>query len=89
MKVSANSRSTGVNSDRQVSLTVTAMNNIDYSRTADRVMNIPFSRMRETMHLVHCLGGKITSVSVSGGPSSAPISNSAPRKTKKGAPEDN
>jgi phycocyanin-associated rod protein len=89
MKVSANSRSTGVNSDRQVSLTVTAMNNIDYSRTADRVMNIPFSRMRETMHLVHCLGGKITSVTVSGSPSS-PISNSAPpRKTKKGAPEDN
>jgi len=88
MKVSANSRSTGVNSDRQVSLTVTAMNNIDYSRTADRVMNIPFSRMRETMHLVHCLGGKITSVTVSGGPS-APISTSPPRKTKKGALEDN
>lgn len=67
MKVSAGTRGTGLNSDRQVTLTVTGMNNIDYARTADIVMNVPFTRMRETMRLVHCMGGRITDVSVSGG----------------------
>ena len=56
MKVSAGSRGTGVNSDRQVSLVVTGVNNNDYSRTADMVMNVPFSRMNETMRLVNAMG---------------------------------
>jgi phycocyanin-associated rod protein len=68
MKVSSGTRSTGLNSDRQVSLTITGLNNIDYNRTADVVMNVSFSRMGETMRLVHRLGGRITDVHVSGSP---------------------
>jgi phycocyanin-associated rod protein len=80
MKVSTGTRGTGLDNARQVALTVTGMNNIDYSRTADMVMNVPFTRMRETMHLIHCMGGKIVGVSVTGGASgSAPP---APRKGK-------
>jgi phycocyanin-associated rod protein len=77
MKVSAGSRGTGVNSDRQVSMVVTGVSNNDYSRTADVVMNVPFSRMNETMRLINSLGGKITGVVVSGGASAAKV---APRK---------
>jgi phycocyanin-associated rod protein len=78
MKVSAGSRGTGVNSDRQVSFVVTGVNNNDYSRTADLVMNVPFSRMNETMRLVHAMGGKITNVVVTGSGNSAEAV--APRK---------
>jgi len=78
MKVSAGSRGTGVNSDRQVCLVVTGVNNNDYSRTADMVMNVPFNRMNETMRLVNTMGGRITKVVVSGGGS--PASEVAPRK---------
>lgn len=67
MKVSAGTRGTGLNSDRQVTLTVTGVSNNDYARTADVVMNVPFSRMNETMQLVNRLGGKITNVHVTGG----------------------
>ena len=76
MKVSAGSRGTGVNSDRQVSLVVTGVSNNDFSRTADLVMNVPFSRMNETMRLVNSMGGKIVNVVVNGGGSKAV----APRK---------
>jgi len=72
MKVSSGTRSTGINSDRQVSLTITGLNNNDFSRTADAVMNVPFSRMRETMGLVQRLGGRITHVQVSGSPAHSP-----------------
>ena len=47
-------------------------------------MQVPYTRMNETMRLVHRLGGKITDVSVSGGgatPGEAP----APRKARKKA----
>jgi len=67
MKVSAGTRGTSFNSGRQVTFTVTGMNNIDYSRTADLVMNVPFTRMNQTMQLVQRMGGKITAVNVSGG----------------------
>ena len=80
MKVSAGSRGTGVNSDRQVSLVVTGVNNNDYSRTADMVMNVPFSRMNETMRLVNSLGGRITNVVVSGGGGASGGQAVAPRK---------
>jgi len=66
MKVSANSRSTGINSDRQVFLTVTGVSNNDYSRTAEMVMNVPYSRMNEIMRRVNNMGGKIVGVSVTG-----------------------
>jgi phycocyanin-associated rod protein len=78
MKVSAGSRGTGVNSDRQVSFIVTGVNNNDFSRTADMVMNVPFSRMNETMRLVHAMGGKISKVVVTGGGNSPEAV--APRK---------
>ena len=80
MKVSAGSRGTGINSDRQVSLVVTGVNNNDYSRTADMVMNVPFSRMNETMRLVNSMGGKITRVVVSGGFGAAGSQAVGPRK---------
>lgn len=79
MKVSANSRSTGINSDRQVSLTVTGVSNNDYSRTAEMVMNVPYSRMNETMRRVNNMGGKIVGVSITGPASDA----KAPRKDDK------
>jgi phycocyanin-associated rod protein len=80
MKVSAGSRGTGINSDRQVSLVVTGVNNNDYSRTADMVMNVPFNRMNQTMRLVNSMGGRITSVVVSGGSGAAGSQSVAPRK---------
>jgi phycocyanin-associated rod protein len=76
MKVSANSRATGINSDRQVCLTVTGVSNNDYSRTAEMVMNVPYSRMNEAMRRVNNMGGKIIGVSVTGPDSDA----KAPRK---------
>lgn len=84
MKVSANARATGVSAGRQVSLTVTAMNNNDYSRTADLIMNVPFSRMCQTMHLVQCMGGKITAVHVTGAAAATGGNQTAaPRKSDK------
>jgi phycocyanin-associated rod protein len=82
MKVSAGTRGTGLNSSRQVALTVTGVSNNDYSRTADMVMNVPFTRMNETMRLVHSLGGRIISVSVTGGGIAGSPEQPAPRKGK-------
>ena len=67
MKVSAGTRGTSFNSGRQVTFTVTGMNNIDFSRTAEMVMNVPYTRMNQTMQMVQRMGGKITGISVSGG----------------------
>jgi phycocyanin-associated rod protein len=80
MKVSATTRSTGINSDRQVTISVTGMNNNDYSRTADMVMNVPFTRMNETMRLIHGMGGRIISVNVSGSGAPGAAEGPAPRK---------
>jgi phycocyanin-associated rod protein len=80
MKVSAGTRGTGLNSARQVVLTVTGMNNNDYSRTADMVLNVPYTRMNETMRLINTMGGKIVGVSVTGGASDSGAP--APRKSK-------
>jgi phycocyanin-associated rod protein len=82
MKVSAGTRGTGLSSSRQVALTVTGVSNNDYSRTADMVMNVPFTRMNETMRLVHSLGGRIVSVSVTGGGTGGSPEQPAPRKGK-------
>lgn len=67
MKVSAGTRGTSFSSGRQVTFTVTGMNNNDFSRTADMVLNVPFTRMNEAMRMVQRMGGKITGVNVNGG----------------------
>ena len=67
MKVSAGTRGTSFNSGRQVTFTVTGLANNDYSRTADVVMNVPYTRMNETMRMVQRMGGKIVGVTVNGG----------------------
>ena len=46
---------------------MTGLANNDYARTADVVMNVPYTRMNETMRMVQRMGGKITGISVSGG----------------------
>ncbi|MFO8236921.1 MAG: phycobilisome linker polypeptide [Prochlorococcaceae cyanobacterium] len=67
MKVSAGSRGTSFSSGRQVTFTVTGLVNNDYSRTADMVMNVPYTRMNATMRMVQRMGGRITGVAVNGG----------------------
>jgi phycocyanin-associated, rod len=67
MKVSAGTRGTSFSSSRQVTFTVTGVNNNDFSRTAEMVMNVPYTRMNEAMRMVQRMGGKITGVSVNGG----------------------
>jgi phycocyanin-associated, rod len=64
MKVSAGAR--GSTSDRQVCFSVTGINNNDYSRTANVTMNVPYSRMNETMRMIQRMGGTITDIQVSG-----------------------
>jgi phycocyanin-associated rod protein len=81
MKVSAGTRGTSFNSGRQVTFTVTGLANNDYSRTADLVMNVPYTRMNETMRMVQRMGGKITGVSVSGGDLDAAPAPAARKKT--------
>ena len=83
MKVSAGIRGTSFASGRQVTLTVTGLANNDFSRTADLVMNVPYTRMNETMRMVQRMGGKITGVNVSGGDIS---SQTAPASPKRKAP---
>ncbi|MGB5134385.1 MAG: phycobilisome linker polypeptide [Prochlorococcaceae cyanobacterium] len=67
MKVSAGTRGTSFSSSRQVTFTVTGLANNDYSRTADMVMNVPYTRMNEAMRMVQRMGGRITGVAVNGG----------------------
>jgi len=66
MKVSAGTRGTSFSSDRQVTISVTGLAQNDYVRTADTVMKVPYTRMNETLRLVHRLGGKVTGVAVTG-----------------------
>ena len=80
MKVSAGIRGTSFASERQVTFTVTGLANNDYSRTADLVMNVPYTRMNETMRMVQRMGGKITGVNVSGGDLSSASSAAAPQR---------
>ena len=46
-----------------------------------RSMQVPFTRMNETLRLVHRMGGKVTEVAVSGG--DLPTPDKAPRKARK------
>lgn len=66
MKVSAGVRNTSASNDRQVTINVTGLAHNDFVRSADCVMQVPYTRMNETLRLVHRLGGKVISVSVSG-----------------------
>jgi phycocyanin-associated rod protein len=84
MKVSAGTRGTSSVSGRQVTITVTGLARNDFIRSADCVMQVPYTRMNETMRLVHRLGGKITDVSVSGG-GAITAEAPAPRKARKKA----
>ena len=88
MKVSAGTRGTSFSSSRQVTFTVTGLANNDYSRTADMVMNVPYTRMNEAMRMVQRLGGKITGVAVDGGDLTSDKASPARKKTKSKA-EDN
>jgi phycocyanin-associated rod protein len=67
MKVSAGTRSTAFTSDRQVTIHVTGIAQNDFVRTADTTLQVPYSRMNETMRMVQRMGGRITDVNVSGG----------------------
>ena len=82
MKLSAGTRGTSFNNGRQVTLTVTSLANNDYSRTADMVMNVPYTRMNETMRMVQGMGGKITGVAVSGGDLDAASASAPPARRK-------
>ena len=80
MKVSAGIRGTSFASGRQVTFTVTGLAKNDFSRTADLVMNVPYTRMNETMRMVQRMGGKITGVNVSGGDISTETAPTAPKR---------
>lgn len=67
MKVSAGTRGSSFSSNRQVTISVTGLVNNDYVRSSDCVMQVPYTRMNDTLRLVNRLGGKVTDVSVSGG----------------------
>ncbi|MEB3297543.1 MAG: phycobilisome linker polypeptide [Cyanobacteriota bacterium] len=83
MKVSSGIRGTSFASGRQVSFTVTGLSNNSFSRTADLVMNVPYTRMNETMRMVQRMGGRITGVNVSGG--DLPGSSTPNRESRKGS----
>lgn len=67
MKVSAGTRGSSFSSNRQVTISVTGLVNNDYVRSSNCVMQVPYTRMNDTLRLVNRLGGKVTDVSVSGG----------------------
>jgi len=80
MKVSAGTRGTSFSNGRQVTITVTGLANNDFVRSSDCVMQVPYTRMNETLRMVHRLGGKVTEVAVSGG--DIPAATEAPRKAR-------
>jgi len=79
MKVSAGIRGTSYASGRQVTFTVTGLANNDFSRTADLMMNVPYTRMNEAMRMVQRMGGKITGVNVSDGDIATATAPAAPK----------
>jgi len=87
MKVSAGNRSTNSSSTRQVTVKVTGLARNDYARSSDMELHVPFTRLNDTLRLVHRLGGKITDVSVTGEGLDPAAKPAAPRKSnKKAAP---
>ena len=80
MKVSAGTRGTSFSNGRQVTITVTGLAQNDFVHSAGCVMQVPYTRMNETLQLVHRMGGKVTEVAVSGG--DIPAATTAPKKSK-------
>jgi hypothetical protein len=78
MKVSAGNRSTSSSGTRQVTVKVTGLAHNDYVRSSDLELQIPFTRLSDTLRRVQRLGGKITDVSVTGG---TEVSGSSPAKS--------
>jgi phycocyanin-associated rod protein len=84
MKVSSGTRSTTTSSGRQVTISVTGLAHNEFVRSSDCVMKVPYTRMNETLRLVHRLGGKITEVAVSG-PDDAGVTQPAGPRTARGS----
>lgn len=82
MKVSAGNRNTSAGNDRQVTINVTGLARNAYVRSSDCVMQVPYTRMNETLRLVHRLGGKVTGVSVTGVTESGEVAAAPARKGK-------
>ena len=82
MKVSAGNRNTSAGNDRQVTINVTGLARNAFVRSSDCVMQVPYTRMNETLRLVHHLGGKVTGVSVSGVTESGEVAPAPSRKGK-------
>jgi phycocyanin-associated rod protein len=82
MKVSAGTRNTSSSNDRQVTINVTGLARNDFVRSADCVMQVPYTRMNETLRLVHRLGGKVTAVSVTGVSDLGEVAPAPARKAK-------
>jgi phycocyanin-associated rod protein len=82
MKVSAGTRNTSSGNDRQVTINVTGLARNDFVRSADCVMQVPYTRMNETLRLVHRMGGKVTGVSVTGVKESGEVAPAPARKGK-------
>jgi phycocyanin-associated rod protein len=85
MKVSAGNRSTSSSSNRQVTVKVTGLARNDYARSSNVELHVPFTRLLDTMRLVHRLGGKITDVDVTGEGNDPAAKPAAPRKSNKKA----
>ena len=87
MKLTAGNHSTSSSGTRQVTLKVTGMTNNDCARSSDMEIQVPFTRLTDTLRLMHRLGGKITNVNVSGErPDDAtPAAKPAGRKSSKKA----
>jgi len=82
MKVSAGTRNTSSSNDRQVTINVTGLARNDFVRSADCVMQVPYTRMNETLRLVHRMGGKVIGVSVTGVKESGQVAPAPARKGK-------
>jgi hypothetical protein len=65
LPVMAGARGSDGSSGRLVTLLVTGVNNIGYSRTAETVIRVPFTRMNEALQRVGRLGGRVVEVRVS------------------------
>ncbi len=64
LPVMAGARGSDANSGRLVTLLVTGIAKTAYSRTAETVIRVPFTRMNEAMQRINRLGGRIIDVTV-------------------------
>ena len=64
LPVMAGARGSDANSGRLVTLLVTGIAKNAYSRTAETIIRVPFTRMNEAMQRINRLGGRIIDVTV-------------------------